>query len=412
MASITMPPAIDFPNFPYENLPSPSSIRLLSFIKRPRQLSPPSIFGERLIECVLETVDINSAPAFDLISAIHGNPDSADPGDIDEYGPMHRYPVAVNGKMMFVTKNIYEALKMSQKVNDPVDKRDELRFQTRLITAAENNHKPKVQLLLRQGASVHARDCFGKTAIHYAAQHGHFDIMSLLLDYGASMKVLDNEGQTPFDYLDYTKHEDWNRLEEIAYKMKKTPEERELVPIPEVLRVGRPMWIDAICIDQGNTRERSHHSSLISHLYQRANSLIAWVGAQNAETTQAIQAITRIIRNYDKDVDDVMSDEGPSIHTLPYEYEKPAIIKLLRRSWFEREDLIHEVAFGKAITVYCGTDSIPFSFIMKFLRREPYIGSFLPPDLQLWALIGDRGSNKRLLLELAGDQKRARRGET
>ena len=254
-----MPPTIDFPNFPYGNLSLPSSIRLLSFIKRPRQLSPPSIFGEQLIECVLETLDINSAPAFDLISAIDGNPDSADPGDIDEYGPMHRYPIAVNGKMMFVTKNIYEALKMSQKVNDPVDKRDELRLETKLITAAENNHKPKVQLLLRQGASVHAQDCFRMTAIHHAAKSGHFDIMSLLLDYGASMKVPDNKGQTPFDYLDYTKQEDWNCLEEIAYKMKKTPEERELISMPEVLRVGRPMWIDAICIDQAQ-RQRTEPS--------------------------------------------------------------------------------------------------------------------------------------------------------
>ncbi|CAG7564255.1 unnamed protein product [Fusarium equiseti] len=412
MASITMPPSIDFPNFPYEHLPSPSSIRLLSFIKRPRQLSPPSIFGEKLIECVLETVDINTAPSYDLISSIHGNPDSGDPGDIDEYGPMHRYPIAVNGKMMFVTKNIHEALKMAQKVNNPVDKRDELFLETKLITAAENNHRPKVQLLLRQGACVHAQDCFGKTAIHHAAQNGHFAVMSLLLDYGASMKVVDDKGKTPLDYLDYTKQEDWNSLEEVAYKMKKTPEERELVPMPEVVRVGRPMWIDAICIDQANLGERQCHSSLIGQIYQRANSLIAWLGVEDNETTLAIQSITRIIRADDRDVDDVMSDDSPSVHTLPYEYEKPAIIKLLRRSWFERDDLMHEVAFGKAITVYCGTDSIPFSYVMKFLRREPYYGNFLPPDLQIWALIGDRSSKKRVSLESTGNQKRMRRIET
>ncbi|KAJ4139766.1 hypothetical protein NW768_001110 [Fusarium equiseti] len=408
-----MPPSIEFPHFPYEHLRSPSSIRLLSFVKRPRQLSPPSILGEQLIECVLETVEISAAPAFDLISLIHGNPNSADPADIDEYGPMHRYPIAVNGKMMFVTKNIYEALKMSREVNDPVEKRDELRLETKLITAAENNHRPKVQLLLRQGACVHAQDCFGKTAIHYAAESGHFDIMSLLLDYGASMKVVDSKGHTPLDYLDYTKQGNWNSLEEIAYKMQKTPEERELVPIPEVLRVGRPMWIDAICIDEANVGERESHRSLIGQLYQRAKSLIAWVGVQNGDTTLAIQAMTRILRADGKAVDDVMSDEAAFVnHKMPYEYEKPAIIKLLRRSWFERDDLMHEVAFGRAISVYCGTDSIPFSYIMEFLRREPYYGSFLPPDLQIWALLGNRGSNKRMSLESGADQRKTRRIET
>ncbi|KAF5655487.1 hypothetical protein FCIRC_13890, partial [Fusarium circinatum] len=114
MASINAPP-MDFTNVSYTNLPSPTSIRLLSFIKRPRQLSPPSILGEPLLECILETVDINEAPDFDLISSTWGNPDSADPGDIDEYGPMHLYPITINGKLMFLPKNIYEALKMAQK---------------------------------------------------------------------------------------------------------------------------------------------------------------------------------------------------------------------------------------------------------------------------------------------------------
>ncbi|KAG5755158.1 hypothetical protein H9Q70_002183 [Fusarium xylarioides] len=207
MASINAPP-MDFTNASYTNLPSPASIRLLSFIKRPRQLSPPSILGEPLLECVLETVDISEAPDFDLISSTWGNPDSADPGDIDEYGPMHLYPVTIDGKLMFLPRNIYEALKMAQKVNDPVERRNELFLETELMTAVENNHRPRVQRLLDQGAHVPAQDCFGKTAIHHAAQLGHFDIINMLLDYGASMKVIDSYGKTPMDYITYNKPKD------------------------------------------------------------------------------------------------------------------------------------------------------------------------------------------------------------
>ncbi|KNB01235.1 hypothetical protein FOXG_04513 [Fusarium oxysporum f. sp. lycopersici 4287] len=377
MASIDAPP-IDFTNFSYQHLPSSSSIRLLSFIKRPRQLSPPSILGEPLLECILETVDINEAPDFDLISSTWGNPDSADPGDIDEYGPMHRYPIAINGKLMFLPKNIYEALKMAQKVNDPVEKRNELFLETELMTAVENNHRPKVQRLLEQGAHIHAQDCFGKTAMHHAAQLGHFDIINILLDYGANAS------------------------------------ERELVPIPEVVRVGRPMWIDAICIDQSNSEERSNHGSLIAQIYCRANSVIAWVGVQNDNTKLAPEAILSILRADGKDVDETMSDETLSVANagcsyIPSDEEKSSIIGFLRRSWFEREDLMHEVAFGRAITVYCGMDALLFSSIMEFFRRETYSGTFLPPDLQVWSLLGSTGSKKRSSLGSRSRRKRMRR---
>ncbi|KAF5566035.1 ankyrin het domain-containing protein [Fusarium phyllophilum] len=413
MASINAPP-MDFTNSSYTNLPSPTSIRLLSFIKRPRQLSPPSILGEPLVECIIETVNIDEAPDFDLISSTWGNPDSADPGDIDEYEPMHLYPVTIDGKLMFLPKNIYEALKMAQKVNDPVERRNELFLETELMTAVENNHRPKVQRLLEQGAHIHAQDCFGKTAIHHAAQLGHFDIINTLLDYGASMKVIDSYDKTPMDYITYTKPKDWESLEEIAYKMQKTPEERGLVPIPDVIRVGRPMWIDAICIDQSNPEERANHGSLMAQIYCRASSIIAWLGVQSDETKLAPETISSILRADGKDPDEAMSDGTPSTTNPGYSYiptdeEKSSIIRFLRRSWFEREGLMHEVAFGRAITVYCGMDALPFSSIMEFLRREAYSGTFLPSDLQVWSLLGNTGSKKRRSLELRSRTKRIRR---
>ncbi|SCV36949.1 uncharacterized protein FFB14_06342 [Fusarium fujikuroi] len=413
MASINAPP-MDFTNASYTNLPSTASIRLLSFIKRPRQLSPPSILGEPLLEFTLETVDINEAPDFDLISSTWGNPDSADPGDIDEYGPMHLYPVTINGKLMFLPKNTYEALKMAQKVNDPVERRNELFLETELMTAVENNLGPKVQQLLEQGAHIHAQDCFGKTAIHHAAQLGHFDIINLLLDYGASMKVIDSYGKTPMDYITYTKPKDWENVEDIAYKMQKTPAERELVPLPEIIRVGRPMWIDAICIDQSNLEEQLNHASSIAQIYCRANSVIAWVGVQNEETKRAPDAILSILRADGKDPDEIMSDESasttnPGCSYIPSSEEKSSIVRFLRRSWFEREDLMHEVAFGRAITVYCGMDALPFSSIMQFLRREAYSGTYLPSDLQVWSLLGNSGSKKRSSLGSRSTRKKVRR---
>ena len=52
------------------------------------------------------------------------------------------------------------------------------------------------QLLLEQGASVHACDKHGHMPLHYASHHGLSDIIDLLLKFGAEVDAKDNNGMT------------------------------------------------------------------------------------------------------------------------------------------------------------------------------------------------------------------------
>lgn len=40
------------------------------------------------------------------------------------------------------------------------------------------------------------------------------------------------------------------------------------------------LWIDALCIDQGNTRERNHQVAQMTSIYQDAEEVIVWLGLQ------------------------------------------------------------------------------------------------------------------------------------
>ena len=51
--------------------------------------------------------------------------------------------------------------------------------------------------LLEHGASVHARNNWGATPLHYAAMKGYTGIAGLLLEHGASVDARDNRGDTP-----------------------------------------------------------------------------------------------------------------------------------------------------------------------------------------------------------------------
>lgn len=68
---------------------------------------------------------------------------------------------------------------------------------TPLHRAAFEGHDEAVERLLKMGADVKARNCFGRTPLHDAVVFGSPKIITLLLAYGADPNVIDHDGMTP-----------------------------------------------------------------------------------------------------------------------------------------------------------------------------------------------------------------------
>src|SRR2546423_1242160 len=45
----------------------------------------------------------------------------------------------------------------------------------------------------------------------------------------------------------------------------------------------RTLWIDQICIDQSNVKERSHQVTLMRRIYQQARETLVWLGEETEE---------------------------------------------------------------------------------------------------------------------------------
>ena len=63
--------------------------------------------------------------------------------------------------------------------------------------ASSTGKEDVVEILLKNGASVHERTNFGDTALHLAAQYGSYKCAEFLLIYGADKNVRNNRGNIP-----------------------------------------------------------------------------------------------------------------------------------------------------------------------------------------------------------------------
>jgi hypothetical protein len=74
----------------------------------------------------------------------------------------------------------------------------------------------------------------------------------------------------------------------------------------------RKLWVDAICIDQGNVQERNRQVAVMRSIYRKALRVLIWLGEEKPDSDLAFDMIERLSAN---------ADERKSTHVLGEEYE-------------------------------------------------------------------------------------------
>jgi hypothetical protein len=137
----------------------------------------------------------------------------------------------------------------------------------------------------------------------------------------------------------------------------------------------RVLWIDAICIDQQNVKERGHQVGFMGKIYKLADRVVVWLGPEGDDSTYALELIDSLASKVE--VDWVTWDLKPSYlgedepdwadesKYLPYEArELCALNHLIHRSWFERLWIQQEIHLAKpGAIVMCGFTTISWEAI-------------------------------------------------
>lgn len=68
------------------------------------------------------------------------------------------------------------------------------------------------------------------------------------------------------------------------------------------------MWVDAICIDQDNAKEKGEQVALMGDIYRKAKCAVAWLGPDNSEEDlpKAEEELTRATEV----IEELASQEG------------------------------------------------------------------------------------------------------
>jgi len=133
---------------------------------------------------------------------------------------------------------------------------------------------------------------------------------------------------------------------------------RRLRDLPEA-KSGMKFWIDAICVDQDNIREKNHQVNLMGEIYATAFSTVVWLGESMDGSERAMEymiqimhvkkEISRRVDNFSWPWEESTSDEW--FAAVPWH----AIYSFLGRRYWTRLWIIQELALNHNATLFlCG----------------------------------------------------------
>lgn len=117
----------------------------------------------------------------------------------------------------------------------------------------------------------------------------------------------------------------------------------------------RRVWIDSVCIDQGNVAERGHQVGLMPKIYSGARAVVMYVGEATPDSADLM----------------VRLENGGSLMACNW-------LDITSRRYFNRLWILQEVALARKATLVCGPNSLHWGKLRReFGRLAP--SRFLPP---------------------------------
>lgn len=173
----------------------------------------------------------------------------------------------------------------------------------------------------------------------------------------------------------------------------------------------RKVWVDAICVNQDDLEERNSQVKLMDRIFDRATTVIAWLGYGQPDTCLLLQELlskARTLRTFTGLVVSTQSRTGgkllgdlgyPDVNSTEYQDEErrrkalsderaarldlyQAVMALCRQPLWTRRWIIQEIALGRNVVLHYGPVQIPWSTFTAWCK---VISGLESESKEVWA---------------------------
>ncbi|KAH7305756.1 heterokaryon incompatibility protein-domain-containing protein, partial [Rhexocercosporidium sp. MPI-PUGE-AT-0058] len=131
----------------------------------------------------------------------------------------------------------------------------------------------------------------------------------------------------------------------------------------------RCLWIDALCINQNDIKERNHQVRLMSQIYSQAEEVLAWLGSKESAASLAVE---------------VLASLGGRLRCSNLEMRHwQALEQMTNLEYFSRMWIVQEVVLARRLTLYCDSQSVNWSqlsLLFDYLESRNYPSDYLPTN--------------------------------
>lgn len=136
---------------------------------------------------------------------------------------------------------------------------------------------------------------------------------------------------------------------------------------------ARVLWVDSICINQDDDKEKGHQVRLMAKIYSQAERVLITLGADEISLAHS-QPTETLIQEINQLVESTLKRISGSWNSYPYDQVDQAILsdpkwgsfeKLISHPWFKRGWVVQEAGLGQNVQVLWGVDSFSWNAIMR-----------------------------------------------
>ncbi|KAE9379457.1 HET-domain-containing protein [Stipitochalara longipes BDJ] len=125
----------------------------------------------------------------------------------------------------------------------------------------------------------------------------------------------------------------------------------------------RPLWVDAICINQDDVEERNSQVTQMATIYSSADLVVVWLGKEAFDSSRAMKLLEQVETALDTRKARRLLRETSDITRFITKKNFKSIMALKAlclRTYWNRLWIIQEVSKAQAVVLQCGLDVVPW----------------------------------------------------